>query len=52
MITDTEIRLKGLEGLTASLGDIEVERFNIFLGCRFKPLLQAYALVVVAYAER
>ncbi len=27
MITDTEIRLKGLEALTASLGDIEAERF-------------------------
>ncbi len=27
MITDTEIRLKGLQALTASLGDIEAERF-------------------------
>ena len=27
MITDTEIRLKGLKALTASLGDIEAERF-------------------------
>ncbi len=27
MITDTEIRLKGLEVLTASLGDIEAEQF-------------------------
>ena len=27
MITDTEIRLKGLKALTASLGDIEGERF-------------------------
>jgi hypothetical protein len=27
MITDTEIRLKGLRALTASLGDIEAERF-------------------------
>ena len=27
MITDTEIRLKGLRALTASLGNIEAERF-------------------------
>lgn len=27
MITDTEIRLKGLRALTASLGDVEAERF-------------------------
>ena len=27
MITDTEIRLKGLKALTASLGDVEAERF-------------------------
>ena len=27
MITDTEIRLKGLKALTASIGDIEAERF-------------------------
>ncbi len=25
--TDTEIRLKGLKALTASLGDVEAERF-------------------------
>lgn len=27
MITDTEIRLKGLKALTVSLGDVEAERF-------------------------
>ncbi len=27
MITDTEIRIKGLKALTASLGDVEAERF-------------------------
>ncbi|HHT9112529.1 MAG: hypothetical protein A3K50_04780 [Planctomycetes bacterium RIFOXYD12_FULL_42_12] len=27
MITDTEIRIKGLKALTESLGDVEAERF-------------------------
>ena len=27
MITDTEIRIKGMKALTESLGDVEAERF-------------------------
>lgn len=27
MMTDTEIRLKGIQALTAQLGDVEAERF-------------------------
>ncbi len=27
MITDTEIRIKGIKALTESLGDVEAERF-------------------------
>ena len=27
MITDTEIRIKGINALTESLGDVEAERF-------------------------